>query len=712
MSVNPGASITASVNVTSQNGASERWLSTKYQIGTNTAVCVNTPDHQGSTNTETFSVTAPVVAGSYSFKVWIYSDDACTANAVGPTTLVTGISVSADTTPPTATVTYSTSAPTNQNVTATIHPSEPVTITNNGGSDFYTFTSNGSFKFEFKDAANNTGSTTAVVTNIDKTAPVITIGEYNHAPTNQDVVVTASTNEGTLNTTSHTFISNDSFDFVAVDAAMNYATTTVTINNIDKVAPEITITNPGSTPAQSKTITALTNEGTLTMSVDSGSVCNDSLNFVAYDAVTFNSESDNGKKVCYKAADIAGNTTYSVSEAISGIDTTSPIASIEYSNTAWTNQSVTATITPSEDVTITNNDGSKSYTFNTSGSFTFEFVDAANNPGTATAVVSNIDVSSPITAITSPTAGTHLSGTVTLKATASDAVSPASGIASVEFWYASIGTKIEGELSFDPETNTFSIPWNTTNVEKGNHSIWTKVCDIAGNCTTSDSVSVAVDNTAPVITMKGTSPIRILRNQTYVDAGATVSDDMDEGLTVQTVNNVDTTKVGDYTVTYNATDSAGNKALEVVRKVSVYAGSRRPLISGVTEPVVTGETTGSTNEPTTQPTESNEGGSVTYTPIEAVVTPVSGEVLGAEKFQFLKDMMFKSKLNPDVKELQNRLISEGFMATGLATGYFGTTTKSAVIKYQEKYADEVLKPLGLTKGTGFVGPYTRAFLNK
>jgi len=68
----------------------------------------------------------------------------------------------------------------------------------------------------------------------------------------------------------------------------------------------------------------------------------------------------------------------------------------------------------------------------------------------------------------------------------------------------------------------------------------------------------------------------------------------------------------------------------------------------------------------------------------------------------------------EVKCLQQFLKNQGpeIYLEGFVTGNFGKITKLAVIRFQEKNRAEILSPLGLSKGTGFVGPLTRKKINQ
>ncbi|MEN9405288.1 MAG: hypothetical protein RLY47_247 [Candidatus Parcubacteria bacterium] len=56
---------------------------------------------------------------------------------------------------------------------------------------------------------------------------------------------------------------------------------------------------------------------------------------------------------------------------------------------------------------------------------------------------------------------------------------------------------------------------------------------------------------------------------------------------------------------------------------------------------------------------------------------------------------------------QTRVAASGVGSPGQETNFFGEKTQSAVIRYQNLHADDILRPIGLAVGTGYVGAATR-----
>ena len=121
-----------------------------------------------------------------------------------------------------------------------------------------------------------------------------------------------------------------------------------------------------------------------------------------------------------------------------------------------------------------------------------EIVTDLNTP----VVPSTPDTEAPSAAVTAPTPGTTVSGTVTVSATATDNI----GVAGVQF------TLNDANLGNEDTTSPFSIQWNTTGLAPGSYTLKARARDAAGNQGTSSGINVVVsapppDTTPPVITI-------------------------------------------------------------------------------------------------------------------------------------------------------------------------------------------------------------------
>ncbi|XMB85265.1 DUF5011 domain-containing protein [Mycoplasmatota bacterium WC44] len=109
----------------------------------------------------------------------------------------------------------------------------------------------------------------------------------------------------------------------------------------------------------------------------------------------------------------------------------------------------------------------------------------------------------------------------------------------------------------------------------GTYILYYNVEDKAGNNAVTRIRVINVEkrkvdnNKVPIITLNGESTINVKKVDGYQELGASVVDDIDENLKVEITGIVDINTPGIYYIYYNATDTSGNEAIEIVRTIIV-----------------------------------------------------------------------------------------------------------------------------------------------
>ena len=421
---------------------------------------------------------------------------------------------------PTADIQYNIETLTNNDVVATlVNPSTEITVLNNDGNMSHTFTENGTFTFEFEDSDGNKGTATAKVDWICKTLPNATFTYDITDPTNQDVTVTVTFDrEGTVITNNdgnntHTFEENGEFTFEFRGPYGNEGTATARVDWICKTLPNATLTYD-ITETTNKPVTV-----TITFDREGTRVTNN-------DGKNTHTFEENGE-FTFEFVGPYGNSGVATA-TVDWIDNTIPKANITYDITEKTNKNVVATLeVESDDITITNNGGKNTHTFEENGEFTFEFVNSLGNKGTAKAKVDWIDKKVPKAIITYST-------------------------------QEPTNQEVIATINFD-ESNVTITNNEGSSIRRfsDNEEFVFEFVDEAGNEGTATARVTWIDKTLPVATI--TYDINELTNQNVT---ATITFDK-ENVTVEGGNTHIFKENGEYT--FKFTGSAGNTGVAIAK---------------------------------------------------------------------------------------------------------------------------------------------------
>jgi len=374
-----------------------------------------------------------------------------------------------------------------------------------GSTANYTVSTNGTYNFITYDNVGNSTTKTITVSNIDRDMPTLTLTPSTNEWNNGNVVITTTATDASsgvkrINLPDGTYVNganatftatgNGTYSFTVEDNVGNTTTKVITVSNIDKDMPTLTLTPSSSNWISGNiSITATATDassGVKRIKLPDGTyVNNSSATFTATTNGTYN----------FEVEDNAGNKT-TKAITLSTIDKITPDVVIvsDPAQEAWTNGSVTLKITASDggsgvsNIKLPNNNlvyaDLTNYVVNSNGTYTFTVTDKAGNTTTKSFVVNNIDNVAP----TKPIISNNQSWTNSPKVTVT--ITPGSDNQSgvKEVHYKLEGVTTSGWLKY-------TVPFDITN--EGITTIKARTVDNTGNYSEEMTSQVKIDRTAP-----------------------------------------------------------------------------------------------------------------------------------------------------------------------------------------------------------------------
>lgn len=415
---------------------------------------------------------APTAAATLNGSVTIVSDA-----SVSPTILsLTGAGVSS--TPPTISITAPNSASTvsgTVNVTAAATASAGVANVQfqlDGANVGAAVTSSPySYAWDTTKSSNGSHSLTAIVTdaaNTKATSSSVTVTVKNTAPDTTPPTVAITSPASGSNVSGTITVSANASDNVAV-ASVQFTVDGQNVGSADTSAPYTLSLN-------TKTLT----NGSHTLAAVATDTSNNKATSAGVSLTVNNSAADTTPPTVSITSPVSGSTVSGTVSLNANASDNVAVASVQF---RVDGNNVGSAITSAP----------YSYSWNTAtlanGGHTLTAVatDTSNNQATSAGVsitVNNAAANQPSVSITSPVAGTTVSGTVSLTATASDS----SGIASVQF-------QVDGtNLGAADTTTPYSQSWNSATVADGPHTLTAVATSTSGSRQPASANAVVIVN--------------------------------------------------------------------------------------------------------------------------------------------------------------------------------------------------------------------------